>query len=126
MKISKILTLTFTILTKRGLHAACGNAAVPWEGPVVPVGISGGWAGYWQPKCSWVGPVHGLPRWLSGKFTCNAGDLRDVGSIPGSGRSSGGEHGNPLQYSCLKYPMDRGTWRPTVQRVAKSRTQLSN
>ena len=70
------VTLTFTILTKRGLHFACGNAVVPWEGPVVTVGISGGWTGDWQPKCSWVGPVHGLPRWLSGKFTCNAGDSR--------------------------------------------------
>jgi len=38
----------------------------------------------------------------------NAGDIRDVDSIPGSGRSPGGEHGNPLQYSCLENPMDRG------------------
>ena len=52
----------------------------------------------------------------------NAGDRRDVGSIPGSGRSPGGGHGNPLQYSCLEKPMDRGPWR--VHRVAKSRTQL--
>ena len=37
----------------------------------------------------------------------NAGDIRDAGSIPGSGRSPGGEHGNPLQYSCLENPMDR-------------------
>ena len=40
----------------------------------------------------------------------NAGDLRDMSSIPGSGRSSGGGHGNPLQYSCLRNPMDRGAW----------------
>ena len=40
----------------------------------------------------------------------NAGDERDVGSIPGSGRSPRGEHGNPLQYSCLENPMDRGAW----------------
>ena len=40
----------------------------------------------------------------------NAGDIRDVGSIPGSGRSPGGQHGNPLQYSCLGNPMDRGGW----------------
>ena len=38
----------------------------------------------------------------------NAGDIRDVGLIPGSGRSPGGEHGNPLQHSCLENPMDRG------------------
>ena len=55
----------------------------------------------------------------------NAGDLRDVGSIPGSGRSPGGRHGNPLQYSCLENPMDRGAWRATVHGVAKSRTRLS-
>ena len=53
-----------------------------------------------------------------------AGDLRDVSSIPGSGRSPGGEHGNPLQYSCLENPMDRGAWQATVHRVPKSRTQL--
>ena len=41
------------------------------------------------------------------KPPANAGDIRDLGSIPGLGRSSGGEHGNPLQYSCLENPMDR-------------------
>ena len=54
----------------------------------------------------------------------NAVDLRDLDSVPGSGRSPGGGHGNPLQYSCLENPMDRGTWRATVHKVAKSRTQL--
>jgi len=50
----------------------------------------------------------------------NAGDIRDMGSIPGSGRSPGGGHGNPLQYSCLENPMDRGAWTATVHGVAKS------
>ena len=54
----------------------------------------------------------------------NAGHIRDVGSIPGSGRSLGGGHGNPIQYLCLENPMDRGAWRATVHRVAKSQTQL--
>ena len=54
----------------------------------------------------------------------NAGNIRDVGSIPGSGRSPGGGHGNPLQYSCLENPTDRGAWQATVHRVAKSWTQL--
>ena len=54
----------------------------------------------------------------------NTGDLRDAGSIPGSGRSPGEGHGNPPQYSCLENPMDRGAWRATVHRVAKSQTQL--
>ena len=53
-----------------------------------------------------------------------AGDIRDVGSIPGLGRSPGGGHGNPVQYSCLENPMDRETWQATVQRIAKSRTRL--
>ena len=46
----------------------------------------------------------------------NAGDTRDMGSIPGSGRCPGGGHGNPLQYSCLENPMDRGVWRAAVMR----------
>ena len=54
---------------------------------------------------------------------CNVGD---PGSIPGSGRSPGEGNGNPLQYSCLENPMDRGAWRTTVHGVSKSRTQLSN
>ena len=48
-----------------------------------------------------------------------------MGSIPGSGRSPGGGHGNPLQYSCLRNPMDKGAWWATVHGVAKSRTRLS-
>ena len=54
----------------------------------------------------------------------DAGDVRDSGSIPGWGRSPGGGNGNPLQYSCLEYPMDRGAWRVLVHRVAKNPTQL--
>ena len=50
----------------------------------------------------------------------NAGNIRDMGSIPGLGRSPGEGHGNPLQYSCLENPMDRGVWRAAVHRVAKS------
>ena len=52
----------------------------------------------------------------------NAGDTGDTGSIPGSGRSSGGGNGNPFQFSCLGNPMDRGAWRATVHRIAKSWT----
>ena len=51
-----------------------------------------------------------------------AGDKRDMGSILGLGRSPGGGNGNPLQYSCLKNPMDRECWQATVQRDAKSQT----
>ena len=52
----------------------------------------------------------------------NAGDVRDKGSIPGSGKSPGGGHGNALQYSCLKNLMDRGAWQAMVHWVAKSRS----
>ena len=58
----------------------------------------------------------------SKESACNAGDL---GSIPGLGRSPGGRHGNPLQYSCLQNPMDRGAWWATVYGVTKSQTGLS-
>jgi len=50
----------------------------------------------------------------------DAGYIRDVASVPGLGRSPGGEHGNPLQYSCLENPMDREAWRARAHRVAKS------
>ena len=72
---------------------------------------------YWSVVASQVALVVKKPP-------ANARDVRDVGSIPGSGRGPGGGHGNPLQYSCLENPMDRGAWRTTVQRVAKSRTRL--
>ena len=50
----------------------------------------------------------------------NAGDIRDMGSFPGSGRSPGGEHGNPLRYSCLENLMDREVWQATVGGVERS------
>ena len=53
-------------------------------------------------------------------LSANAGDARDAGSIPGSGRSPGVGNGNPLQYSWVENSMDRGAWQPTVHRVAKS------
>ena len=66
----------------------------------------------------------GLPGCSDSKESaCSAGEL---GSIPGLGRSPGGGHGNPLQYSCLENPMDRGAWWATVHGVAKCQTPLSN
>ena len=52
----------------------------------------------------------------------NAGEIRDMGSVPGSGRSPGTGHDNPLQYSCLENPMDRRAWRAIVNGVTKSQT----
>jgi len=62
--------------------------------------------------------VCGLPWWLSGKKNPPA-NAEDVGSVPGSWRSPGEGNGNPLQYSCLGNPMDRGTWLAPVHGVAK-------
>ena len=58
------------------------------------------------------------------KPAANAGDIREVGLIPESGRSPGGGNGNPLQDSCLENPMDRGDWKAMVHRVAKNWIQL--
>ena len=72
---------------------------------------------------TWEG-LKGLPGGSDGEESiCNAGDL---GLIPGSGRSPGGGNGNPLQYSCLENPMNRGAWWATVHGVTKSQTQLSD
>ena len=67
-----------------------------------------------------------LPGGSDGKVSVY--DVRDLGSIPGSGRSTreGEGNGNPLQYYCLENPMDRGAWSATVHGVSKSRTQLSD
>ena len=53
----------------------------------------------------------------------NEGEVKDPGFIPGLGRSPGGGQGNPLRYSCLENPMDRGAWRATVHKVTKSQTR---
>ena len=67
-------------------------------------------------ECMYV-CVYGLPRWLGG-----TGDAGDMGLIPGLGRFPGGGNGNPLQYSCLENPLDRGVWKATVYEVSKSWT----
>ena len=65
----------------------------------------------------------GFPDGLTHKESaCNAGDTGDAGSVPGSGRSPGEGNGNPLQYSCLGNPMDRGAWQATVRGVTESQT----
>ena len=66
-----------------------------------------------------------LPSWLSGKESAwNAGNARNIGSFPGSGRPPAEGHVNPLLYSCLENPMDRETWRAIVHKIAKSWTWL--
>ena len=71
---------------------------------------------YWTSQVALV--VKNLPA--------NAGDVRDAGSIPESEGFPGGGNGNPLQYSCLKNPMDRGAWWATIHRVAKSWIRLKD
>ena len=61
----------------------------------------------------------GFPGGTKGKEVANSGDIRDEGSIPELGRSPGGGNGNPLQYSWLENPMDRGAWWATVYRITK-------
>ena len=63
-----------------------------------------------------------VAEWLKNLPACNAGDTRDMGSITGLGRCPEGGGGNPLQYSCLENPMDRGAWRARVHTVTKSWT----
>ena len=84
-------------------------------------------------KCLWVSWVFVLIAVVNRasqvalavkNLPANAGDIRDMGSIPGWGRSPGGEHDNTLQYSCLESPMDRGAWPATVHGAAKSGTWL--
>ena len=69
---------------------------------------------FWAPQVALV--VKNLPA--------SAGDVRDRGSVPGSGSSPGGGHGTPLQYSSLENAMDRGAWWAAVHRVAQSQTKL--
>ena len=65
-------------------------------------------------------------RWLTGQESSgSAGDAGDAGSISESGRSPGGGHGSPLQYSCWENPIDRGTWWTVIHGVAKSRTEAT-
>ena len=76
----------------------------------------------WMTELNWI-YMYGLPCWLSGKeLACNPGAAGDSGSIPGLRRSRGGGNDNPLQYSCLENPSDRGTWLATVHGHAESGT----
>ena len=71
------------------------------------------------PACK--GPALSFKRWLSCKESaCQAGDTGDVGLIPDLRRSPGEGNGNPLEYSCLENPMDRGAWRAPVHGVAET------
>ena len=91
-----------------------GGATSPLPGNVLGVQIL---KSHLKPKASQVAVgVKNMPA--------NAGDMRDLGLIPGWGRSPGGGQGNPLQYSCLENPMDRGVCQVTVHRVAQSQIQL--
>ena len=69
-------------------------------------------------------PLRPLVALFVRNLPSNAGDIRDTGSVPGSGRFPGGGNGSPLQYSCLENPMDRGAWRAMVHGIAKSQTWL--
>ncbi|XDA72690.1 hypothetical protein R6Z07F_002972 [Ovis aries] len=77
----------------------------------------------------WHHPWRGICYWLGSQvahMVKNLPAMKDLGSIPGLGRSSEEGHGNPLQYSCLENSMDRGAWWATVHGVAKSQTCLTD
>ena len=78
----------------------------------------------WQNSTDWVVKWAYQVVLVVKNLPANARDIRDARWIPGSTRSPGGGHGNPLQYSYLEKPMDRGAWQPIVHRVLKSATQL--
>ena len=83
--------------------------------------ITRGWEGHYIMMLRSTKKTGGFPGGAVVKnLPTNAGDTGDLSSIPGSGRSLGGGNDNPLQYSCLENPMDRGAWRAIVQRFAKS------
>ena len=85
---------------------------------------------------AWHAVIHGVAgsqtrlsdwtelNWMVKNLSAGAGDIRDAGLVPGSGRSPGGGNGNPLQYSCRENLMDRGAWQAIVHRVAQSQTWL--
>ena len=77
------------------------------------------------PRHKWTKFRVGLGGTMVKNLPANAEDTRDVGSIPGSGRFSGGGIGNPFHCSCLENATDRGAWQATIHRVSKSWTQLS-
>ena len=77
---------------------------------------------FWE--CVYKDPVYSQVLLVVKNLFASAGDIRDTGSISGSGRSPGWGHGNPLQYSCLENLMDWETWQATVHRVANSQTWL--
>ena len=89
-----------------------------WQEPIRRKGtrnyFGGGGGGCHTMQLIWVLVVKNL--------SANVGDIRDAGSIPGSGRPPGGGNGNPLRYCCLENPMDREAWWATVQRVENSQT----
>ena len=111
-----------------------GTVSIPhWATKILHAALLGqsfSWALYWIPHLNY--PIklsiskRGFSDGSEGKESaCNAGDTGTVVSIPGPGRSPGEGNGNPLQYSCLKNPMDRGAWQATVHEVMKNRPWLS-
>ena len=114
-------------MTKRHINSACVNGVFTvllWRGDLEEEREIGFKNATWRyAKC--YGRWRHFPDAASGReLPANAGDIRDMGSIPELGRSPGGGHGNPLQYFCLENPTDRGAWLATDHRAAKSWTWL--
>ena len=90
-----------------------------WDFPGKSTGV--GYESYLVIYCKWASQVALVAKNLPASAT----NVRDMGSVPRPGRSPGGQHGNPLQYSCLENPMDIGAWWAIVRGVTKSQTQLT-
>ena len=148
MPSSRVCTLAQTVLVVKNLPAKAGDLRDTGEIPGSGRSPREGNGNPVQYSClenpmgrgGWQATVHGVTKsqtQLSDfhylfsycgklKWKESAHSLGDLGLIPGSGRSPGGGHGNPLQYSCLEKPMDRGAWRATVCGTAARRTRLSD
>ena len=106
----------------RPLFSVCPRPSSPCISPNCP---SFTHVCFCVPISSFYKDIRGFPGGTSGKeFACQCRRHRDVSLIPGFGRSPGGGHGNPFQYSCLENPMDKGAWQAKVHRDAKIWTQL--
>ena len=118
---SPICCLTFQKLTASNRHSLFWRILVVcW-----PADAGWGWSRSSIIFVGFCGINERVPEGASGKEpACQCRDLRDVGSIPGPGRSSGGGHGKPLQYSYLESPMEREDWQAIIHRVSKSCTRL--
>ena len=112
-----LIIVLFGYMSRSGIAGSHGNCIFIFLGTTILSSI------VTAPIYILTNSIGGFQGGASGEEpACQCRDIRDTSSVPVSGRSPGGRHSNPLQYSCLENPMDRGPWQAIVQRVTKSRT----